>query len=664
MEIKTIRMVTLAGLLVVGVGVVIAAAGLTPISDNSGGTIVIAGNGPGVTLVGDGDVYSTSGGGVDANTIRWNTTDGNASFSSVGRTNVTVDRTELTGTWTVATSIDSNGNYLMITPADKPSVAVGGGINRIEFRSSTAADDGTTDFVYEASGSVANVTLRTAAANTDLRAIDKDTGAYLDAAASDGSGHVTFDSLDTGSHTVILQSGNAAPVLSNPQPEGNLSSATTSLSIDVNDSDFGSTGDTVDVKFYLDTSSVRTDTLTSNGTASVSIGQPSAGTHDVRAVATDDVGATTEETWTFGVPDELRIYNETSPNSLVDSPTEVSVEFYASNGSVYERSTTNGMIDFSGLPPDEEFVVSASADGYRDRRIYIESLVEQQRIYLLHENATVANVVFSLQDDSGQFTPAEESILYIEKPLNISGTTKYQVIVSDQFSATREVATKLEDGQRYRLRLKGPEGVTRVLGAYRAAGDDAAMLNVGVVKFQGGSAENPAFQGTLQEVDGQKVIRIVYADPANATDELALKVVNRTSGNALRPETTETGPFGRYVETIPVSDSVEGHSFNVTYEASRSSGYEDQTGTVFVGDLPGILSDLGLDLNILSMLGYLTILGVLGLTAISFPRYAGIPTVAVASALTTLGAVAIPPLLLGGAGVIALMFAVGGEGVR
>lgn len=661
METKTIRIVLLAGLLVVGVGIV-AAAGLTTISSNGDGALVIAPDGPGVTLTGNGDVYSTSGS-ADANTIQWNTTDGNASFSSQGRTNVTIDRSNIEGSWTIGTAIDSNGNDLTINPADKPSVTVGDGIDSIEFRGSVTADDGTKDIVYSASSS-ASVTIRNAPANTVLRAVDADTGSYLGGGTSDGSGEVTFSSLDSGSHDVELHAGNAAPTLSNPDPEGNLSSSSTSLSIDVNDTDFGDTGDEISVEFWLDGSSVGTDTLTSNGTASVSISQPSAGSHDLRAVATDDLGATTEREWVFGVPDELRIYNESAPYNLVNSPTEATVTFYASDGSVHTRSTTNGVIDFSGLPPDEAFIVEAEASNYTSRRIYIESLIEQQRIYLLPEDATTANVVFALQDNSGQFTPVDESILYIEKPLNISGNTQYQVITSDQFSATREVPTTLEDDQRYRLRLEGPDKNTRVLGAYRTAGDDSATLNVGTVQFESGTeADSPVFEASMQKINGQQTIRIKYLDPANATDELTLKAVNQTSGNVLRPETTETGPFGTYVETIPVSGGAEGHTYNVTYDASRT-GYEDVSGEVYAGELPGILGDLGLDVNILSMLGYLTILGVLGLTAISYPRYAGIPTVAVAGALTTLGAVSIPPLLVGGAGVIALMFAVGGEGVR
>lgn len=661
MNRSSVRLAVLVVLAVVAVGVV-AAAGLTTLSSNSDGAVVIAPNGPGVTLTGNGDVYSTSGQPA-SNTIQWNTTAGNATFVSQGRTNVTVHRDDLTGTWTIATAIDSNGNDLTINPADKPSVTVGGGIDSIEFRGKVAADDGTTDFVYSASSS-ASLTIHNAPDSTQLRAIDTSTGAYLDGTTSDASGTATFSDLDSGSHDVVLKAGNAAPTVSTPQPEGNLSSATTTLSIDVNDSDFGATGDNVSVEFQLDGSSVGTDSLTSNGTASVSISQPTSGTHSVTATATDDFGATASQSWTFGVPDELLIYNESSPNTLVQSPTETTVTFYASNGSVYTRSTTNGKIDFAGLPADEAFIVEADAQDYISRRIYIESLIEQQRIYLLPENATTASVVFSLRDDSGQFTPVDETLLYIEKPMNVSGQTKYQVITSDQFSATREVPVTLENDQRYRLRIKGSDGDTRVLGAYRTAGDDTATLNVGRVQFDSGAeADSPVFQSSMTTINGQQTIRIKYLDPVNATDGLTLKVVNESSGNVLRPKTTESGPFGEYVETIPVSGSAEGHTYNVTYDASRT-GYEDVSGQQYAGDLPGILGDLGLDVNILSMLGYLTILGVLGLTAISYPRYAGIPTTAVAAALVTLGAVQIPPLLVGGAGVISLMFAVGGEGVR
>lgn len=554
--------------------------------------------------------------------------------------------------------IDTTG-VIGLETASTQRIVVGGNIDNVTWRapSSVALDDGVVDFSYGGPSGTSIVEIGGVPANTDIRAVDANTDTILGLATSDGSGRVNFTSLTNSEHQVTLQEAHASK-LSNGQPQGALTGEPTQLAVDVNDSDFPA--DEVKVTFTLDGSTVGSTNLTSNGTASISM--PSRGVtgggHSVSVTAVSH-GETATLDYTYSVPSNLSIYNETSPNTLIKSPTEVELTFYAENGSVYTRTTTDGNISFDGLPANQGFVVSASANNYHDRRIYIESLFEQQRIYLLNTSVTSANVVFSLNDETGQFQPSEETTLFIEKPLNVSGSTKYQVITSDQFSATNEMTATLENDQRYRLRLQSPEGQTRVLGAYRTAGDDTAPLNVGSVSFDGTDATNPTFSATLQEIDGQRVLRLQYLDPANATTGLSLEVTDRSDGATIRPNTTESGPFGAYVETIPINSSADEVAFNISYYAERTD-YEDEGGTVFAGDLPEIAKETGVAPNILSALSFLVIFATLGLTGISYPRFAGIPTVAVAFGLTTLGAVSIPPLLLSGAGVIALLFAVGG----
>jgi len=206
---------------------------------------------------------------------------------------------------------------------------------------------------------------------------------------------------------------------------------------------------------------------------------------------------------------------------------------------------------------------------------------------------------------------------------------------------------------------EGPDGSTRVLGAYRAAGDDRAVLTVGQVSFEGGEADTTAFNARVTEVNGQQVVRVMYLDPTNSTTELSLEIVNETSGATIRPNTTATGEWGRYVETIPISTSLEGSTWRIQYHAERD-GQPDTGGTSYIGQVPD-LGDFGTDPAILSMLGYVVIVATLGLTAISHPRFCGIPTTAVATALTMFGIVAIHPLLLSGSGVVSLLFAAGGN---
>jgi hypothetical protein len=660
MNRRTAGLIVAALFVVFCVGVAAAAVGIIPVSQNDEGVVLRQPGGANVTLTGNTDLRNTSGA-VDSTTIQWNVTEGSARFSASNLAQATIDKDDLEGTWTNLTAMDVTGGALTINPADKRSITVQGNADTLDFRDAKL-DDGNPDFVIEGTSGSSSVTLRGLPTSTTISAVNQSTGNPLDETSSDANGVATFD-ISHSTQTVVLQSGTVAgtPRQSEAAPTGALTSDPSQLSIQINDSDFPSDQMTVD--FHLDGSQIDSQTITSNGTVTATI--PSSGktggTHNWAVNSSDDFGNVNNQSYSYGVPDELRIYNETQSETLIQSPTEVTVQFFAENGSVYERSTTNGVIDFSGLPADQAFVVDAQAADFHDRRIYIESLIQQQEIYLL--NSTVFSgddVVFLIEDNSGQFTPPDDTVLFVEKALNISGDVQYRVITSDLFSATNEVPVTLESDQRYRLRLKGPDNNTRVLGAYRSTGDDNAVLEVGTVTFEGANATNPDFRATVREIDGNRVIRIAYRDPANATTDLTLEVINRTnSSDVLRPQTTETGPFGTYVETIPISSSKENVAYNVSWSATRES-FDDQSSVAFVGDLPQLGDGFGLDDTVLWLLGQLTIFGVLALTCISYPRYAGIPTVAIAAGLTALGIVAIHPLLVGGAGVIAITFAVGG----
>lgn len=664
MDRKRRRRLIAAGLLLVlAVGVVAASMLFITISQNSDGVVLNQPGGPTANVTGTIEALPQSGG-VSSGTIQWNTTAGNASFSSSGPTSATLDVSEIEGPWTNATGLDVSGADLTIDPGDKSAVVVGGSTDAIRFRQDSAVtiDDGTVDFVYTASGS-GSVELRSLPANTDFEAGILNGGGGLGSFSSDGNGHATI-SLESATDAQVVLFSASDPIVEDAtaSPTGDLSQASQTFEIDVKDADFQtSQSDELTAELFIDGSSEGTDTLNSNGTAAVSATISTGGSHTVQWTVTDSYGLSTDsQEFTVNVPDELRIFNETDPGTLVSSPTTVTVQFFGEGGSVTERTTTTGVVDMTGLPAGQSFVVDAEAPTYHDRRIYVESLYEQQEIYLLNTSVTSADIVFSIVDESNQFSPVDESVLFVEKPLTISGSTEYRVITSDHLSATSEVPVTLEQEQRYRLRLLSPSGdETRVLGSYRPTGNDQAQLTVGEVTFEGGNATNPYFQSSLQEIDGNRFIRVVYDDPANATTDLSLEVQNRTDGSFLRPNTTESGPFGRYVETIPISAAKDDVAYNVSYHADRD-GFDDEGGTPLVGDVPQIATGFGLDVGVLSMLGYLTILGVLGITCIAYPRYAGIPTVAVASFVVAIGVVEIHPLLIGGAGVISLIFAVGG----
>lgn len=160
----------------------------------------------------------------------------------------------------------------------------------------------------------------------------------------------------------------------------------------------------------------------------------------------------------------LFVYNESSPTQLVDN-TSVEIQFYYENGTtseVYIRNTSDGRLDMTGLPADQPFVVVANADGYINRRIYVPSLLDSQRIYLIPESANVVEPMFDLTDFSGDFRP-ENTVLRIERVLNGS----WRTVEGDFFGATGEFSAHLAFNERHRITLINTEsGDTRDLGAY------------------------------------------------------------------------------------------------------------------------------------------------------------------------------------------------------
>jgi len=485
MKETTRRLVIAAVLLVAAVGVVAAAVSTTSVTQNSDGAVLQAGDsGPAVNITGNIDVYPATGT-TGTTTVQWNTTDGNVTVTSSAHTNITIADTEIVGTWTNATAIDATNGPVTIDPADKPAVTVDEQIDTIAFRSSTSADDGVVDFVYSGSSSTSNVTLRTAPANTQLGAVDADTGALLDVATSDASGTIVFDALDNSQHNVLLQTSDS-PSLSNPSPQGQLVNNPTSISVQVNDSDFP--GDTVSTSFDLDGSSVGSKSVSSNGTASVSMpsrGQ-TAGVHTVDVTATDSFGQTTTLSYTYEVPSNITIFNETSPSQKITSATATLRFFEVGGGEVFERTTSNGKLDLTGLPVQKDMTVVVEASGFETRRIFLDSIYEQSEVYLLDTSfmnaPATGDVVFTLSDRTGQF-PDSTTTLRVQRALTKdfdgdgNDETRMQTIAGDKFGASGEFpATLVASSVRYRLVIENEQGDRRVLGAYTATGDDSVTL--------------------------------------------------------------------------------------------------------------------------------------------------------------------------------------------
>jgi len=164
-------------------------------------------------------------------------------------------------------------------------------------------------------------------------------------------------------------------------------------------------------------------------------------------------------------PQNLLIRAETEPSEPVTNA-EVEIRFFAQSDSgpsdSVTRSTTSGQIDMTGLPRNESFVVVVSADGWADRQIYVESLYEQQTVYLLNNSVDQVDRTFDYTDYSGNY-PQEDTVMLFQRPIN----DQFRTIQGDIIGATGEYRVTLESGQRHRIVLLNTEsGETRIQGPY------------------------------------------------------------------------------------------------------------------------------------------------------------------------------------------------------
>lgn len=437
-----------------------------------------------------------------------------------------------------------------------------------------------------------------------------------------------------------------APEVSNPEPADNttLTENDVNLSVDVNDADFGTAqGDTVDATFYVDGEAVATKSLTSNGTASTTVSKFGSGEWYVELE--DEYGqTTTTETRSFSTPATLEIYQEQSPQQLVDGDVTVTVRAYAGETAI-SRNVTDGTMDLEGFPLDQPIVITTSAEGYVDRRILIEDPTEQQRIYLLRANASSADIVFQLSDKSGGYPP-ESSVLYVQKALNVSGEEdlQWQTITGDYFAADQQFPTTLATQQRYRIVVENQEGDRRVLGSYIPYRSTTTTLTIGEIVWEVPEAEGA--YSTAHVEDDQLVVR--YNDTENTTTRVDVTAFNRQTGEVVYQSTEYD------TNTLQIIQPVNTTNLAVQVNASRTDS-SDYSARHPVGQ-PDV-DQPGGDPKWVRLAAQVFLLGMAGLVIGQMPKQAGLIIMPLAFGVTWLGFWEIHPASLAIGGVIALMSA-------
>ncbi len=349
---------------------------------------------------------------------------------------------------------------------------------------------------------------------------------------------------------------------SSAEPTGKVDQKQVTLQIDATDRDFGlSHGDTATAEFYVNGSKVGTDTLTSNGTASLDYTATEGGERDWYVKVTDDYGhSDTSSTFTFQAPSELSIYNESDPDSLVSGPnTTVTLRFYFDDGSgmVVERSTNDGTINMTGLPVDQSFVVVADADGYYPRRIFVESLFQTQNVYLLPDSATAVEPIFTLQDYTGTYD-SETTVLQVQRSLDGS----WQTVTGDFFGASGEYPAQIERNVRHRLVLiDTTTGERKILGTYTPLTSERQTLKVkssGEIELISPAVVDisPA-TGSLPALDGTTISTALNAR-GQTVDSWSAEVTYHEGGNVTTLATASKSSSGTADLSVDLAERVNG----------------------------------------------------------------------------------------------------------
>lgn len=632
-------------LLVVGYGALgttaLAVSGGAFVSD---GVRMGASDGPALIVDGDRQVYSTPF--INETAVGFYPDDQGYITGDATQSELRV--TSWNGTAEVADANVTPG-IVKVNPASLDAVGVGGLISSASW-DTVSVSDGDTDISYQSSGA-AVIRVYGLAAGTTVRA--QESGTVLDRTRVNADGTATFRDLPSGQHSIrVTQFSPESPQLTNVTPDGTeVLSTPITLSANVSDAEFPD--DEVDVVFDVNGQPVYNETVTANTTVQYTLmSTPTAGDNTWTVEATDSVNTTTAQTQDLPLPANVTFRNESDTSEIIDTPITVTGTFLGSGETISERTTTNGSISTVGLPTDERFSLSATADGYKIRTVVVESLTSQQNVYLLPENKTAVEVEFEIDDATGNF-PARDTSLIVEKPLTLNNETKYRAVAGGRFGASNSVPTLLEQDVTYRLKVQNGQQ-TRVLGEYTANQATIETLPIGNVEVTGQQDTGVAFSSSVVEEGGQNYVRTVYADESGNTSSVQVTVINKTNGqDEVISQSEASVSADGYVETVPVNSSTG--VYEIQYDAVRDG--QQISGNDRAGR-PGTI-DVPLDPRWSNLLGFVGIFMVGGLVVIVDSRAAAIVMSLLSIAFTLLGLVSIPTPVLGMAAAASLLWALG-----
>ena len=372
-----------------------------------------------------------------------------------------------------------------------------------------------------------------------------------------------------------------------------------------------------------------------------SSGEPVAGDTDT----TDNEASLTLEPGTYSLrlqdgPSELAIRDVLTQDLITETDNgtdiNVTVQFFGDDGSVQQRTTSDGTVDMTGLPAEERFAVTVEAgDEYVQRQAIIPSILDQQAAYLLPQDVNVTTVEprFILEDPSNQFD-TESSEIVLERPIETDNGTEFVAVAGDRVGINGYDVI-LERDQRYRVIVTDPEsGAQREIGEFTPTQSEEVTLTVQDVEFDSVS-ETDGLEWTARLVENENSaneVEFIYRDTLQ-TDSLSYEIYERGNESNILAAGSADGNV-TVSEVVPPGE--ENTVWVVEWEATRASGETlEATRPVSSDQLP--VGPSSLPQNWQTIIAMIVLIAVAGLFGAANPGVGGIATASVGGVFFLLG---------------------------
>lgn len=379
-------------------------------------------------------------------------------------------------------------------------------------------------------------------------------------------------------HDEAILFTNHEPLVDNGSgtPTGVLTQSKNTLQLQINDTEFGlAQGDSITVEFFVDNTSVGTDTLTANGTAQLTH-TFSGGDHTWHVVASDDYGlSNTSQFFSVRTPANLTIREEVSPHSKVTAAT-ATVTFYETvddNPTIARRTAEDANITMAGLPTTAEFAVTVSAPGYYNRTVLIDDIFTQSTVFLLPTEQSASAVTYTIEDETGQFVGEGASIV-VQRAINQSeydsGGFSWMTIAGDRTGAANELTMTLEDEVRYRLRVSDGAGDTRIVGAHTVVAPDTVTLRPTAPDINVTDLDTWEWNATIENTTTGERIVFEFADPEGNTTDMLVQMYEQGNRSNRFANQTIAGPitFTRLTQSLTAEQADK--NWVVEFSATRN----------------------------------------------------------------------------------------------